>query len=98
VLQEDGQCKVERTGLHEYEFIETRRYTFHEKAEVTLNDSAAVLNLVEGREAWIKSSDDRWEPKKIHYGETFIVPADVKEFVIKACEGEMVQVIVATMR
>lgn len=98
VLQEDGQCKVERTGLHEYEFIETRRYTFHEKAEITLKDSAAVLNLVEGREAWIKSSDDRWEPKKIHYGETFIVPADVKEFVIEACEGETVQVIVATMR
>jgi len=98
VLRNDDQGMVERTGLHEYEFIESKRYTFHEKVEISLNDSVAVLNLIEGIEAWIKSSDDSWIPKKIHYGETFIVPASVDHFMIESCEGKNIRVIVATIR
>jgi len=98
VLQDDNQCMVERTGLHEYEFIETKRYTFNEKVEISLNDSVAVLNLIDGKEAWIKSSDDSWLAKKIHYGETFIVPASAQHFIIESCEGKNVRVIVATIR
>jgi mannose-6-phosphate isomerase class I len=98
VLQNDDKCMIERTGLHEYEFIETKRYSFHEKVEISLNDSVAVLNLIEGKEAWIKSSDNSWPPKKIHYGETFIVPASAWHFIIESCEGNDIRVIVATIR
>jgi mannose-6-phosphate isomerase class I len=98
VLQNDDECMIERTGLHEYEFIETRRYTFHEKVKIMLDNSVAVLNLIEGKEAWIRSSEDDWLPKKIHYGETFIVPAIVSHFIIESCEGKTVRVIVATVR
>lgn len=98
VLQNDGSCMIERTGLHEYEFIETKRYTFHEKVEISLKDSVAVLNLIEGKEAWIKSSDDSWTSKKIHYGETFIVPAGAENFIIESCEENEIRVIVATIR
>lgn len=98
VLQKDGKCLVERTGLHEYELIETKRYTFNDKVEITLNDSVAVVNLVEGKEAWIKSTDGSWEPRKIHYCETFIVPALIDKFIIESCEKESVRVIMATMR
>lgn len=98
VLKADGQCTVERTGLHEYEFIECLRYTFCDKIEVLLKDSVAVLNLVEGKEAFIKSCDESWEPKKIHYGETFIVPAGIRKFILESIEGEKVRVVVATIR
>lgn len=98
VLLKDENGMIERTGLHEYEFIETRRYTFQEKIEILLEDSVAVLNLIEGEEAWIKSSDDSWSPKIIHYGETFIVPASVGHFLIESWEGKTVRVIVATIR
>ncbi|MDF2485326.1 MAG: hypothetical protein K0R46_1494, partial [Herbinix sp.] len=98
ILQNDDECLIERTGLHAYEFIETKRYTFHDKVEISLKDSVAVLNLVEGNEALIKSNDDSWLPKKIHYGETFIVPASVDHFIIESSEGEKVRVIIATIR
>ncbi|MBP1754536.1 MAG: hypothetical protein H6Q59_934 [Firmicutes bacterium] len=98
VLQNDENGMIERTGLHGYEFIETKRYTFREKVEILLDDSVAVLNLIEGEEAWLKSSDDSWVPKKIHYGETFIVPANVEHLLIESWEGKTVRVIVATIR
>jgi mannose-6-phosphate isomerase class I len=98
ILQNDDECLIERTGLHAYEFIETKRYTFHDKVEIALKDSVAVLNLVEGNEALIKCSDDSWLPKKIHYGETFIVPASVDHFIIESSEGKKVRVIIATIR
>lgn len=98
VIQKDDHCLVERTGLHELEFIDTIRYTFDDKAEINLNDSVAVLNLVEGKEALIKSVDGSWEPKKIHYGETFIVPASVGKFTIESYEGKKAGLILATVR
>ncbi len=98
VLSDNGQCIIERTGLHEYEFIETLRYTFSGEAEISLKGSAAVLNLVEGRECWLKSKKGSWPPKKIHYCETFIIPAGAEEFVLEALEGEEIKVIVATVR
>ena len=98
LLYQDEKCTIERTGLHEYEFIDTIRYTFDEKVEINMNDSAAVLNLIDGEEAWLKSCDGSWQSKKIHYGETFIVPASVKKLIVESREGKTIQVIVATVR
>ena len=73
----------ERTGLHESEFIETRRHWFtgtvHHDTAGTLN----VLNLVEGREAIVESPVGAFEPFVVHYAETFIVPAAVGAYTIR---------------
>jgi mannose-6-phosphate isomerase class I len=78
--------REERTGLHEAEFIETRRHWFtgdvpHHTGGQT-RGGVNVLNLVEGREAVVTSPDGAFEPFPIHYAETFIVPAAVGPYVI----------------
>jgi hypothetical protein len=73
--------REERTGLHEAEFIETRRHIFttpvsHDTGGER-NGSVNVLNLVEGVEAVVESPDNAFAPFVVHYAETFIVPAAV---------------------
>ncbi len=76
--------REERTGLHEAEFIETRRHWFtgpvHHNTGGERNGSVNVLNLVEGVEAVVESPDDAFAPFVIHYAETFIVPAAVGRY------------------
>ena len=72
--------KEERTGLHEREFIETRRHWFTGKVVHQTNGSVQVLNLVEGREVLVESPAGAFEPFVVHYAETFVVPEYVKEF------------------
>jgi mannose-6-phosphate isomerase class I len=72
--------KEERTGLHEREFIETRRHWFTGTVVHQTNGSVHVLNLVEGREVLIESPSGAFEPFVVHYAETFVVPAFVKEY------------------
>lgn len=72
----------ERTGLHEFQFIETRRYWFTTKVLHNTNGGVNVINLVEGREAVVESPSNKFEPYVIHYAETFIVPAGVGEYTI----------------
>ena len=71
-----------RTGLHPYEFIETRRTRF--SCPVTFNTGGGVnvLNLVEGEEAVITSPSGAFPPFVVHYAETFIIPAWLGEYVI----------------
>jgi mannose-6-phosphate isomerase class I len=73
----------ERTGLHEREFIETRRHWFTKKVIHNTDDGVNVLNLVEGRDAVVESPINAFEPFEIHYAETFIVPAGVGEYSIR---------------
>lgn len=73
----------EKTGLHETEFIETRRHWFTKKVTHSTDGSVNVLNLIEGREAVVESPSASFEPFVIHYAETFIIPANVKEYSIK---------------
>ena len=73
----------EYTGLHETEFIETRRHWFTKKVHHRTNGSVNVLNLVEGREAIIESPTSAFDPFTVHYAETFIVPESVKEYTIR---------------
>jgi mannose-6-phosphate isomerase class I len=75
--------KEERTGLHEREFIETRRHWFTKPVTHYTNGSVNVLNLVEGREAIIESPDGSFEPFVVHYAETFVIPENVKTYTIK---------------
>ncbi len=75
--------REERTGLHEREFIETRRHWFTDTVPHHTNDGVNVLNLVQGREAIVESPSGAFEPFVVHYAETFIVPASVGEYTIR---------------
>ncbi len=73
----------ERTGLHEKEFIETRRHWFTGTVLHNTNGSVNVLNLVDGQEVIVESPTSAFEPFVVHYAETFIVPAAVGQYTIK---------------
>lgn len=73
----------EKTGLHEREFIETRRHWFTKTVPHHANDGVNVLNLVEGEEAIVESPENAFEPFTIHYAETFIIPASVGHYSIR---------------
>ncbi|WP_027955921.1 class I mannose-6-phosphate isomerase [Halobacillus kuroshimensis] len=91
----------ERTGLHEREFIETRRHWFSKKVHHTTGSSVNVLNLVEGDEAIIESPDHLFDPFVVHYAETFIIPQSVPEYTIRpygAAEGKTLATIKASVR
>ena len=88
VADGDG-WREERTGLHELEFIETRRHWFTGKVSHDTGGGVNVLNLVEGREAIVESPSGAFEPFVVHYAETFIVPAAVGPYTIRPHgEGE----------
>ncbi len=73
----------ERTGLHELEFIETRRHRFIGTTPHDTRGTVNVLNLVDGREVTVESPDGEFEPFVVHYAETFIVPASVGRYTIR---------------
>ena len=81
VAKGDG-WKEEKTGLHEWEFIETRRHWFSQKVTHHTEGNLNVLNLIEGREVIVESPDQKFEPFIVHYAETFIVPANVDTYTI----------------
>ena len=75
--------REERTGLHEREFIETRRHWFTGRVPHRGTGGVNVLNLVEGREAVVESPTGVFEPFVVHYAETFIVPAAAGDYTIR---------------
>ena len=83
VLEKTDTYKTEKTGLHIYEPIETVRHWFTDEVYHKSNGSVCVLNLVEGEEAEVVSPDNSFEPYIVHYAETFIVPENVGDFIIK---------------
>lgn len=82
LIREEEGLLEEKTGLHEQEFIETRRHWFSRKVLHSTNDSVNVLNLVEGREAIVESPKGAFEPFVVHYAETFVVPAAIGLYTI----------------
>lgn len=89
VVRESEGYKEEITGLHEREFIITRRYTVSRPKIIETDDSVSVCNLVSGREALIESVDGSFDPLKVHYAETFIIPASVKKFKVTPLDDEI---------
>jgi mannose-6-phosphate isomerase class I len=74
--------REERTGLHQREFIETRRHWFSGPTPHDTNGAVNVLNLVQGEEAVVESPRGAFAPFTVHYAESFIVPAAVGEYTI----------------
>ena len=96
VEMEDGSTK---TGLHEREFIETRRYFFDSKITIKTCDSVNMNNLVEGQAAVIESTNGEFDPFVVHYAETYIIPESIKEYTIRPLnEGEKCGVLKAYVR
>jgi mannose-6-phosphate isomerase class I len=87
VIRKEENWMEERTGLHEFEFIETRRHWFSGKVPHHSNGGVQVLNLVEGEEAIVESPAGTFEPFVVHYAETFIIPAAVGPYTIKPGKG-----------
>ncbi|MFZ5938989.1 MAG: class I mannose-6-phosphate isomerase [Bacteroidota bacterium] len=91
----------ERTGLHEREFIETRRHWFTGTVPHDTDNGVNVLNLVEGEQVIVESPDNSFEPFVVNYAETFIVPAAVGRYTIRPfgkAEGKRCATIKAYVR
>jgi len=73
----------ERTGLHDLEFIETRRRWFTKMNPHDTQGTVNVLNLVEGGEVTVESPSGVFDPLVVHYAETFIVPAAAGAYTIR---------------
>lgn len=81
IAEGDGWIE-ERTGLHEREFIETRRHWFTKKTGHKTEGKVNVICLVEGNEIIVESPSNAFDPFVVHYAEVFIVPAKVGEYTI----------------
>lgn len=95
VKEEGNDCKIEHTGLHELEFIETRRYTINNSSLHKTHGTVNMLNLVDGKSAVIEGD---FEPFIVHYAETFIIPASIKEYTIKPYDCDEIKVLKAYVR
>lgn len=84
IVTESGEGYTEeRTGLHEYEFIETRRLWTKVKVLRKTGNETHALHLVSGREALIESPSESFKPFVIHYAESVCIPATISEYTIR---------------
>lgn len=98
--EEDGHLE-ERTGLHEREFIETRRDWFSKRIKHNTEGNLNVINLIEGDEAIIESPEEKFKPYIVHYAETFVIPASIGEYTIRPygkSEGKKIATLKAFVR
>jgi mannose-6-phosphate isomerase class I len=93
--------KEEQTGLHQLQFIETRRYWQSGVVTHQTNDGVHVLMVIEGQQAMVESPAGLFEPFPVNYAEAFIIPANIKEYSIRPAglsEGKEIGVIKAYVR
>ena len=83
MIAEGDGWREERTGLHENEFIETRRHWFTDIVPHNTIGGVQVLNVIKGDELIVESPTNAFEPFIVHYAETFIIPACVGEYTIR---------------
>lgn len=88
IIEEGDGWREEKTGLHEMEFIETRRHWFTKKVLHKNSNTVNVLNLVEGNEVIVESPQNLFQHFVIHYAETFIIPATISEYTIRPYGGK----------
>ncbi|NOR27731.1 MAG: mannose-6-phosphate isomerase [Lutibacter sp.] len=73
----------EKTGLHEREFIETRRHWFTNTVSHNTNGGVNVICLIEGEQAIVESPTNSFESFTVSYAETFIIPATIGNYTIR---------------
>ncbi len=82
-LSSNGVYREEKTGLHELEFIETRRFWFNKITQHNTEGTVQVICLIEGDQIIIESPENQFESLTINYAEVFIVPAAVGDYTIR---------------
>ncbi|MBZ0256004.1 class I mannose-6-phosphate isomerase [bacterium] len=87
IAEGDG-WREERTGLHELEFIETRRHWFTKPVLHDTQQNMNVICLVEGDAVIVDSPDGEFDPWEVHFAEVFIVPASVGRYRIAPCSNQ----------
>ena len=98
-IHQDNDYLEEKTGLHELEFIETRRFTTQNRTYHSSKKGVHMLNLVDGSSAVVESPTNAFEPFIVHYAETFIIPSAVNEYTIRPYnKGETIKFIKAYVR
>lgn len=98
IIYSDENILEEKTGLHKLEDIETRRLTISKSYRQETCGSVNVLNLVEGNRAIISSINGEFEDYFVYYGETFIIPESIKEYIIRPDNDERIIVVKAFIR
>lgn len=99
VLSDGPEGTETRTGLHEWEFIETRVLRTTGSMRVSADGEFAMLNLVEGQAMVVESPENRFEPFTVHYVETFIIPARAGDYTIRPAQmGQEIRVLKANVR
>ncbi len=58
------------------------RIWFDNSFTLHTDNNIQVLNLIEGTEVLIKSTNDSFKPVQVHYAETFVVPANIEKVTI----------------
>lgn len=96
-IKNEDTIRIEKTGLHEREFIDTYRYNIKICHKFESNGSVSMCNVVEGEGAIIESVDNSFESFEVHYAETFIIPEAVKNFIIRPI-GSEVTILRATVK
>ena len=98
-VEDNEKYKEVKTGLHEYEFLNTYVITTKQSAEVKTGGEVMLLNTVEGRGAVLESVEGSFEPFEIHYAETCIIPAAAGDFIVRPLyEGEEIKVLRGNIR
>ena len=100
-IAEEKDWREEQTGLHQLQFIETRRYWHSGKVTHETGPSVNVLMIVEGEEAVVESPDGSFEAFPVNYAEAFIIPANIESYSIRptgASEGKEIATIKAYVR
>ncbi len=82
-IAEGEGWREERTGLHQLEFIETRRHWHTGTVLHQTGNGVNVLMVVEGQQAVVESPTGVFQPFLVNYAEAFIIPANVKEYTVR---------------
>ncbi|BDD00561.1 class I mannose-6-phosphate isomerase [Persicobacter psychrovividus] len=86
VVGEGDGWVEERTGLHEAEFIETRRHWFTKTTTHDTQNSVNVISLVEGAQVVIESPTNAFEPFLLNFAEVVILPAALGQYTVRPTE------------
>lgn len=97
LIEENSAVKKEVTGLDELEGIRTCRLTFEKKFVQKTGNSVNMACLVEGEKMTVHALRNEFEDFPVFFGETFIVPYDVREYELIP-QGEKCVVMLATVK
>ena len=74
----------ELLACQENALIDISRIWFERELKLASNGTFQIFNLIEGNEIIIESSSAAFKPFRVHYAETFFIPAGVSKYIIKS--------------